>query len=506
MKVRNFLYGIVAAMVATAVSSCGGQGSSKGQAADSVCNAGLADSAVPNGTVKIVNDSTVRYYITTTDGTMPTVGRIVSIKGKDYKAEIVLTVAKSVTKDFPNDAIYIQETADFVSIFAEPENPKYCSRNGVLFTKDLTKVVWYPSGRPGSSYRLPAGVKTIGNSAFSWSKLTSIDLPEGLEVIDTCAFANCFDLRHLCLPASVTEIQYNAFGMMFEDCVDDEEWIENHSTIANHIDIPQNSKLKRIEADALPYAERLFFPQTLEVYEINGYVSSHPYFEVDAKNQHYSSKEGILFNKDKRVLLLFPEGRKDKYSVPETVKEIGEEAFNFGKKSQIKTIHVPAGVTTIKPGVWGNALNIEVDAINPQYCSVDGVLFSKDKKTLLIYPNGRNDREYTLPEATEEISKYAFCQSQLQKVVISENVKNLHAYTFVGAYHLKDIYLPKQLTEIEDDVIANFIENEFLINLHITSNKPPQIGRNFHIRLCVPHEQLEAYKQLNLDVEDIVGE
>ena len=87
-----------------------------------------------------------------------------------------------------------------------PSNPYYCSVNGVLFSKDKTKLVTCPCGRRGE-YAIPDGVKTIGNSAFfCCCYLTSITIPNSVTIIDGWGLSNCSGLKSLIIPNSVTTI------------------------------------------------------------------------------------------------------------------------------------------------------------------------------------------------------------------------------------------------------------------------------------------------------------
>lgn len=514
----NVLYGIVVATGMVAMSSCGGQGTSNEQTkADSLNKIILADSAVANGTVKIVNDSTARHYITITSKVLPEIDRYETIKGKKYKTEIVLTIGKNMTDDINKDAIYIQEYADYLSVFVEPGNKKYCSRNGVLFTKDMTKIVWYPTNHPGSSYEVPASVKTIGNYAFCWAKIDSIRLPEGLEIIDTSAFANCFALQHIQLPTSVTEIREEAFDMEYEECVDDEEWIEEHSTIAKSIDIPKDSRLERIESVALPFTTHIYLPKTLTDLDDNAFPYNNPYIDVDPQNPKYSSKDGILFNKEQTELISFPKATGGSYKVPNTVRKIGAGAFNGNKVLKqlelnngleeirclssldgLKELKIPASVTNIEVAT---SCKINVNPANKKYSSLNGVLFSKDKKELIYYPSGITAKNYAVPSSVEEIAAGAFCNPYIEEVYIGERVKKLHKNTFIECYQLKEIELPEELTEIEEDAISCYREEKATATtVHIESDNPPKIGKNSQIKLEVPCSQWETYKKMAKEI------
>ncbi|MBR4250037.1 MAG: leucine-rich repeat domain-containing protein [Verrucomicrobia bacterium] len=78
-----------------------------------------------------------------------------------------------------------------------PDNPSYCSVNGVLFNKDQTVLIKYPAGRQGP-YVIPNGVETISDRAFSWSTgLTAVSIPSSVKKIEDRAFYSCKKLTSL---------------------------------------------------------------------------------------------------------------------------------------------------------------------------------------------------------------------------------------------------------------------------------------------------------------------
>ena len=104
--------------------------------------------------------------------------------------------------------------------------------------------------------------------------------------------------------------------------------------------------------------------------------------------------------------------------LPETLTTIGVSAFMY---SSVMEMNIPASVTNIDfdsvlmqqngPTFGGPILqNFNVDEDNPVYCSVDGVLFNKEKTSLLAYPAARVDN-YNVPDGTIEIGPMAFAFS-----------------------------------------------------------------------------------------------
>lgn len=78
-------------------------------------------------------------------------------------------------------------------------NPYFTSVDGVLFTKDKMKLLFYPSGKDrGGEYAIPEGTRYLGSSAFSDAALTAIELPSTLSDLGyTPDFTSCTDLKEI---------------------------------------------------------------------------------------------------------------------------------------------------------------------------------------------------------------------------------------------------------------------------------------------------------------------
>ena len=98
------------------------------------------------------------------------------------------------------------------SIDVEDGNMQYTSSDGVLFNKDMTTLIYYPSKKPGESYTIPNSVTTIDIDAFHASyNLTSVTIPNSVTSIGETAFFDCNKLASLNIPSSVTSIGRSAF-------------------------------------------------------------------------------------------------------------------------------------------------------------------------------------------------------------------------------------------------------------------------------------------------------
>ncbi|MBP3716545.1 MAG: leucine-rich repeat domain-containing protein [Paludibacteraceae bacterium] len=95
----------------------------------------------------------------------------------------------------------------------QASNKFFSTDNGVIFSKDFSKLIKYPAGKKDKTYVFPEKVKTIGDYAFFMcDNLKNIVLPEGITSINEFAFGSCTTLQTIELPSTLKEIKANAFN------------------------------------------------------------------------------------------------------------------------------------------------------------------------------------------------------------------------------------------------------------------------------------------------------
>ena len=150
-------------------------------------------------------------------------------------------------------------------------------------------------------------------------------------------------------------------------------------------------------------------------------------------------------------------------TIPDSVTSI--DHYAFADCTSLTSIDIPDSVRSIGgPGLVGNSLftfggtvfvgcssltSIDVSLGNSNYCSVDGVLFTKDMTELVRYPEANPVKNYVIPDSVTRIASYAFdgCSS-LTSVTIPDSVTDIHNFAFSGCSSLASVTIPNGVTAI----------------------------------------------------------
>ncbi len=237
-------------------------------------------------------------------------------------------------------------------------------------------------------------VISIAVSALQYcNNLSSISIPNSVISIGDYAFANCSSLSSIIIPSSVTNIGVG----IFNSC---------------------NNLIEII---------------------------------VESNNIMYSSKDGVLYNKDQTMLLCVPAGKKlQEYIIPNHVTSIGYYAFS--DCTSLKSISISDNVSNIGEYAFNycsSLTEINVTENNLIYSSKDGVLYNKNQNVLLCMPSGKDLKNYEMPANIDTIGSAAFydCKS-LSSINISNNVTSIGNWAFAFCSNLNDINISDSVTSI----------------------------------------------------------
>lgn len=178
---------------------------------------------------------------------------------------------------------------------------------------------------------------------------------------------------------------------------------------------------------------------------------------VDKDNTNYTAINGVLYDKKVTTLYIYPAGKSTEdetfpiYKVPDTVTKVLGHSLTRFKGTEIDLNNVAyvgaMGITgtdaeTLKigkylqilSGISGNdkIANIIIDENNPYMKSYDGVIFNKDKTTLIQCPIAKTGA-YTLPDGVTKIDNSAFRKSSITSFTGNESLTDIGTYAFYAA-------------------------------------------------------------------------
>ncbi len=440
---------------------------------DSVTNIGevafygcssLTEITIPNSVANIYSHAFAYCYDLTSVKYSGTLNDWVSINFEDSNSNPIKEA----------DGLYINNTLvteisfdDGLTIIKPYSFYGYRSLTAVTIPDTVTEIGGYAfyDCYDLASVTFGENVKIIGGYAFNdCYDLITVILPDSITEIGNSAFAGCDSLTSIKIPSSITEIKYEAFDSCDSLCDvyyagTQSEWeaISINSSNTNLTDanihfetqsdhyMPKNTVAPTCtESGSITYQCDCGYEKTVEVpalghSDIEGICSVCGVcvfeYEIDESNE---------------ITIISYSGTADLIAIPEEIEgypvtKIAEYAFaerGIMTDGEICSIKIPATITDI--GEYAFAISaitsINVDENNPNYCSVDGVLFNKDKTELIQYPISNERTEYVIPDGVTNIAAYAFCFSQsLISVTIPDSVTSIEELAFYECTSLATI-------------------------------------------------------------------
>ena len=133
--------------------------------------------------------------------------------------------------------------------------------------------------------------------------------------------------------------------------------------------------------------------------------------------------------------------------IPNSVTTIGNSAF---ANTNLTSVTVSSSVTTIGAFAFSNCslMSINVDDNNLYFTSENGVLFDKQKATIMQYPAGKSDTTYIIPNTVTTIGHGAFSRSSLTSIIIPNSVTTIGNSAFWSCSNLTAIIIPNSVVTI----------------------------------------------------------
>lgn len=347
------------------------------------------------------------------------------------------------------------------------QSPYYMVIEDALYTKDGHTIIAYWGKQ--SLFKLPNYVKNIANGCFSNVRtLEEIVVPQGVESIGRLAFEDCYSLKSLDLPKSVKYIGESAFW----GC----EKLEEIWSLGSIKTIEPNT----FEGCHLKYVH---LPSCLISIKDNAFNSNSELRNIDLPDtlETIGNYAFAYCSELERV------------NLGNSVKLIGDLCF-YG--CAIQEIRIPSSLTNMGIRPFDKIKNI-ITGYNGQFKTEKGMLINQITKNLECYFGGSSS--ITL-KGIKSISPLAFYESNVEEVILCNDIISLHEYAFYNSQKLINIKLSESLEFIET---GSFWGCENLRNISIPESvheiKSAAFGR------CVSLERIEL-KGLSTNASESIFE
>ena len=341
------------------------------------------------------------------------------------------------------------------SILVSEENACYASVDGVLFNKELTKLIAYPSYNRFSfdwdtTYQIPASVTSIGDYAFEYSLLNIMVIPDSVIDIGEGAFMGNHWLTSITIPKSITRISDSTF---------------RYCGSLTSIVIPESvTSIGRSAFESCGSLTSITIPKSVMSIGDSAFWSCGDLANVTIPGSVTSISDSAFGGCSSLTNVTIGEGvtsiggeaffacsSLNNLKIPDSVTKIESGAFH---SSNLASVEIPQNVVSIGDYAFSNCSSLtsfSVDERNAHYTAVDGVLLSKNRKELVVYPGGKEENIYKMPAGITKVHEAAFfCCGNLTQIVLSGSVISIGHGAFASCDILTSVVIPKSVTSIGD--------------------------------------------------------
>ena len=285
----------------------------------------------------------------------------------------------------------------------------------------------------------PQSCTVLGNAVlYGCPALTDVTLSDGTVILPEFCFKACTALETIVIPEKTEVINTEAFNgcralhtVHFAGDVLRDIWVGAfcETSSLTQIDLPDS--LQVIEGNAFQYSGL----RSIDLTGTDARIAGKAFGWCD-------QLETILLPDSMTELetdaLSYLSALKT-VKLGKSLRTIKNSAF---RQSSLGDLVLPASLIEISGKAFTNMSSLQqitVEADNPYFCSVDGVLYNRDMTRLIAYPSGRSDTSFYVPETVTEIGAYAFYTPRLEVILFAGEIRHMAKYA---------IYLPKSLQQV----------------------------------------------------------
>ena len=355
------------------------------------------------------------------------------------------------------------------------------------YTFNVTAIANNSTIPNATSVTMPNTIVLIEANAFKGKNLRSIMIPSSVTTVEGGAFSQMAALTTINVAPGNTHF-YSNDGVLIEK-IGPNDWVASYPVAKTGTEYAVPEGIYGVRTGAFQCAANLIkltLPASLKESpssaEFTGYSSAAKLanIEVATGNTAFKSIDGVLVSLDGKKLIAYPNAKPGAasslpayqgvigqpsasvYKIPDGVEIVGQAAFAqvngltaielnevkklekgaFDKQTKLRNVRLGSSVDTIEEGAFGGNQNLtafDVDPLNPNYTSDDGVIYNADKTELVLFPGGKGGEYTTLPTTTKIRRRAFYYNNVLAKVNFNKDLEVIDGDAFQATTELKNI-------------------------------------------------------------------
>ena len=330
--------------------------------------------------------------------------------------------------------------------------------NGALYNAEETSLILYPRKGYEETIEIPDMVTCIESYAFENNKASEIILPEDLEELQNKVFYGCENLRTLTLktasPSDIVIDNETFKGFEVEKCIlrvpfdslsdyiNDERFggFSYITDIEGSICLKYDNSRIEVVGYEKKSGESIVIPEGVEIIEEQAFKDNNITSVICPDSLREIKYQAFYGCKNLRRVAL-----------NDGLISIGQEAF---LDTNLKSVEIPDTVNVM--GLTPFECAMKVYKNNRQYSDIDGVLYTKDQTSLILYPRQYENKELEIPFNVCSIKAYAFECNKAEEIVLPKRIFELGGYLFNGCQNLKTLTIKQDLPKVSTCLMLAF--------------------------------------------------